>query len=277
VPAVLVVGLAGCGNDDKSASPATTRATRPAAVAITAREYAFDVPASIAGGVVSLRFTNSGNEPHFAGIVRLAPGRTAADAMAFFSGPPSGPPPFEEVGGLPTTDPQGTGNQQLVLEPGSYALFCTLPAPDGVPHTAKGMVAAFTVTEATGPASLPATGARITGRDFAFSDPPAFTAGDNTVTLANEGSQLHEINLVELPPGKTLDDLRAWFGATGGPAGPPPARFLSGAAIKPGAATTTRLTLEAGHTYALICAIPDPSDGKPHVLKGMATGPFTVS
>lgn len=275
VALLVVLGMAACGNDDdESSQPATTRQAQARPVTITAREYVFDVPASITGGVVALEFANRGNEAHFAGIVRVADGRTVDDVRAFFSAPPSGPPPFEEIGGLATADPGASGNQSLVLEPGSYALFCAIPAPDGVPHAAKGMVAGFTVTAPTGTTKLTEATSKVVAKEFSFSALPALEAGDNLITLDNQGTQLHEVNLIELAPGKTFDDAQKWAMK---PEGPPPFRSLSGAAIHPGARTTTKLTLKAGSTYAFICAIPDPADGTPHVFKGMATKTFSVS
>lgn len=276
VVVLLVIGAVGCADNGggKEATATTARTRQPTEISIAARDYAFDVPASVAGGVVELRFTNQGKEPHLAGIVKIGADTTLDDVKAFFSAPPSGPPPFEEIGGLPTADPGGTGNQTLQLDQGNYALFCPIRSPDGVPHLAKGMLTGFTVTAPAGASRLPETTARIAGRDFAFSALPALKAGENLVAFDNRGSQLHEINLVELADGKTLDDALAWVRK---PEGPPPLHFLSGAAIKPGATTTTRLTLKAGATYALVCMIPDPADGVPHVVKGMASTTFKIS
>jgi uncharacterized cupredoxin-like copper-binding protein len=44
--------------------------------------------------------------------------------------------------------------------------------------------------------------------------------------------------------------------------------------ISPGETGQTTVSLTAG-TYVLICNIPDPTSGKPHVALGMLSG-FTV-
>ncbi len=94
------------------------------------------------------------------------------------------------------------------------------------------------------------------------------------VGLRNDGKQLHEINLVELAPGKTVDDVVKWYRQ---PAGPPPMASLGGVAVKPGEEGVTTLELKSGSTYAFVCAIPDVlGDFAPHVTKGMVTAPFTV-
>lgn len=156
---------------------------------------------------------------------------------------------------------------------GSYLLFCTIPSPDGTPHAAKGMVESLTVTEGE-QSALPESVGTITATDFAFSQPPPLEPGSNVVRLRNQGQQLHEINLVEPAPGKTVDDVVAWYGQ---PSGPPPMRSLGGVAVKPGEDGTAVLDLEAGHAYAFICAIPDTrGDFALHVTKGMFTDPFVV-
>ena len=99
-------------------------------------------------------------------------------------------------------------------------------------------------------------------------------AGTNVVGLRNDGAQLHEINLVELGAGKTVDDVVKWYRQ---PAGPPPMTSLGGVAVKPGEEGVASIELKRGATYAFICAIPDViGDFAPHVTKGMFTAPLTV-
>lgn len=282
--------LAACGGDagqdaQTNTAPAeeTTTVPSPTALSITARDYAFDVPASIRGGLVSITYSNVGKEPHFAGFARIAPGKTFGDVRAALlapppssppSAPPAAPPPFEDVGGLAVADP-GTGAQMtLNLPAGGYAFYCLIPSPDGVSHAAKGMISQVSVTEGTeGP--LPASVGTVRAVDFGLVPVPPLKAGSNVVRLQNEGKQLHELNLVEVATGRTMDDVVAWHRRP--PSGPPPFRFLSGPAIKPGSDATADLKLETGKTYAFICAVPDfLSDFAPHITKGMYTSAFTV-
>ena len=283
----VVVGagvLAGCGGDagDEEAATTTTAAQAPASpteVSVTARDYAIDVPPTFKGGLASFSYTNAGKEPHFVGFARPAPGRTMAGVKAALTAPPSaappaGPPPFEDVFGLATGDAGVTGKMTGNVPAGTYALYCAIPSPDGVPHAAKGMITQVTVTQGA-EGTLPAAVGTVDAADFALSPAPPVKAGKNVVRLANKGKQLHEINLVELPPGKRVEDVVAWFGQQ---SGPPPARFLAGVAVKPGSEGTAELDLKGGTNYAFVCAIPDfLGDFKPHVTKGMYTRSFTAS
>ncbi len=286
--------LGGCGEreEKKRAAPATTEpvvtetATREEPTAevlatkidITGKEYAFDVPATVKGGLVEMSFTNIGREPHFAALAKVAAGKTFDEAKAALTAPPSGappsgPPPFEDLGAVPIIDPGGKGNATFNLPAGTYALFCQIPAPDGTPHSSKGMITQVSVSEGTD-GRLPVSVGTVTGTDFALHPVPAMKAGTNVVRLRNEGKQLHEISLVELGPGKKVEDIVAWYRQ---PSGPPPMRHLGGVAIRPGQEATTELELEAGPTYAFICEIPDVlGDFALHVTKGMYTETFTV-
>ncbi len=287
VVAVMTGVLGACGDDEPSSAPATetttASTTEPVArsVAITAMDYAFEIPSdTLEGGLIEIRFTNAGQEAHFAGLAKLAEGKTFDDAKAVLTAPPpdtppSGPPPFEEFAGAATVNPGGGGNATFNLPAGTYALFCGLPAPDGIPHAAKGMIRPLTVTEGIA-AAVPDPVASLSATDFALAGAPPAKAGTAVVAIRNQGKQLHEVNLVELQPDKKIDDVVAWFKA---PAGPPPMSFLSGVAVKSGEEGTSAFELKAGSTYAFLCGVPDSLSGDfvAHVVKGMYTPTFTVA
>ncbi len=277
--------LVACGGNADEEETATTAPSEepataaPTEVSVTARDYTFDVPATFKGGLANFSYTNAGNEPHFASFAMIAPGKTLDDVKAALTAPPSatppaGPPPFEDVIAFPAGDPGATGKMTGSIPAGSYVLFCTIPSPDGTPHAAKGMMVPVTVNPGTeGP--LPASIGTVDAFDFRLAPVPPLKAGKNVVRLSNKGKQLHEINLIELSPGKRVEDAVAWFGQ---PSGPPPMRSLAGVAVKPGSDATTELELRRGTTYAFVCAIPDfLGDFKPHVTKGMYTSAFTAT
>jgi uncharacterized cupredoxin-like copper-binding protein len=281
---VVVIGVGACGGDattkDAGPRPSTTSTpTRsPRSVGITATEYAFDAPPSIEGGLVEVAFSNGGAEPHFLAFARAGAGKTFADVKAALTtpptgAPPTGPPPFEPFGGVPTTDPGTAGSIVVNLPEGTYALFCTIPAADGAPHAVKGMIRELVV--APGPeGELPTAVRTVTATDFALATTGALGTGPQVVELRNEGRQLHEINLIELASGATIEQAVAWIGK---PVGRPPYKSLSGVAIKAGSEATAKLDLEPGRTYALVCVIPDAlGDRAPHATKGMFTPSFRV-
>ncbi len=107
----------------------------------------------------------------------------------------------------------------------------------------------------------------VTASDYTFNAPDTIPAGITEFRLLNRGTELHHVMLIRLDGGKTLGDL---FGAmkSDGPL-PAWAREVGGPNTPgPGGEANAILRLVAGR-YAMICVIPS-SDGKPHVMKGMA-------
>lgn len=107
---------------------------------VTLSDFAFSLPTTVTANSV-LEITNSSaTEIHEMAIVKLADGAGTKQVVDFFSGTPSGPPPFSSVGGLQAIVPKSSQLLNLALEPGRYAVICLVPSPDGVPHYKKGMV-----------------------------------------------------------------------------------------------------------------------------------------
>lgn len=246
-------------------------------IEIKATDYAFDVPSSFVGGLVDLTLVNAGKEPHFAAFAQPKEGVTLETVRAALTGGAegaAGPPPFVEFAALGTVDPGGTSYMTMNLPAGEYVLFCALPAAsDGAPHMLKGMLNDVKVASGVS-RGLPATDSTLTVADFAIGGPLKFKAGTNTVTLENRGKQIHEVDLVELPEGKTVADVKAWAVKL---AGPPPAHFLGGPAVRDGLSVTSKFEMKPGARYAFVCIVPDSlSDFAAHITKGMATVEFEV-
>ncbi len=106
-----------------------------------------------------------------------------------------------------------------------------------------------------------------TARDYAFTGPEKIAAGWKTVTLLNRGNDLHQIQFLQLPEGKTAADFRnemaddptrlpRWVRRRSGPN-----------SVIPGERALAIVYLEPGE-YVLFCGIPD-RQGIPHVAHGM--------
>jgi hypothetical protein len=255
--------------DSAAASPASTAAApaTPATVTVTATDFKFDVPAQIPAGVVNLRLINRGKELHQAQLLRLEDGKTMADfAQAMKSnGPP--PPWVKFVGGGNAIAPGQEGETLAWLTPGQYAMVCFIPSADGTPHVMKGMAHPFEVTGNTpASASLPAATDTIRTNDYTFNPGHALTAGHHTIRVENDGPQPHELVLIKLAPGKSVQDFGRWAESM---KGPPPAMPMGGVTIlDKGAAGVFTVDLAPGD-YGLICFVPDAKDGKPHLAHGM--------
>jgi hypothetical protein len=270
--ALLLAGLSASG------WAATQRADKDAAfapppgshlVTVVAREYSFSLPESIPAGLTTFLLKDEGQENHHFYLMKVEPGKTVADVMAVFA-KPGGPPPtwMHPVGGPNTPGPGGESNVTLVLQPGSYVVFCVIPAPDGTPHVMHGMIAPLTVTPAeAGPAALPKADMKITLRDYAFDLSKPVTAGHHVIEVANTGTQPHELVISRFPPGRGNHDLEAWaYNPQGKPA---PAQGVGGVTdIMPGEHVVIEVDFKPGK-YGLLCFTPDAKDGKPHFMHGM--------
>lgn len=268
----LSVLTAACARE--SAPPADSAAP-PQEVTITASDFAFELPAApIHSGLTTMRLVNQGQEMHHITLVRLTGGKTVEDFMAAVANP--GPPPewMVAMGGPNPAAPGGEATATLVLEPGTYVLTCFIPSPDGVPHIAKGMSLGMEVQAADAPAApLPVGDITLSLMEYSFALSQTPTAGTHTFTVTNQGKEPHEVVLVQLNPGVTIEQAVAWLES--GEQGPPPVVPVGGVSgMSPGQSQNFTADLAPGN-YAMICFVPAP-DGAPHFAHGMAAS-FTVS
>ena len=115
--------------------------------AITVRlvDYGFEFSTPLTAGRHTLMFENPAEQPHELVLMKLAPGRTAAEAAAWVE-TMQGPPPMSLAGGITSLDPGAQATTTVDLEPGEYALICFIPDDkDGKPHVAHGMISQITV------------------------------------------------------------------------------------------------------------------------------------
>jgi hypothetical protein len=254
--------------------PATRTAT------IHAKDFAFVASDTIPAGWTNFHLVNDGPALHHVQIVRLDSGKTASDfaaatrppeaAMKTPAATPPAPGPFPAwavlIGGPNAPNPGAESNGAYNLQPGNYLMICLVDIPDKVPHFAKGMMHAFTVTASSAAGAEPAADATIALADYAFTLTGTLSAGHHTVKVTNGGPQPHEIEIVRFAAGKGLKDLAAWVAK---PEGPPPADAIGGVtAIAKGGGGTFTVDLTPG-SYAMLCFIPDAKDRKPHLEHGM--------
>jgi hypothetical protein len=264
--------LAGCSPERHSVqggSASGKSEAKPEAVTVTASDFAYEAPDSVAAGAVTVHLANHGKELHQAQLIKLEQGKTMADVAQALKG--GGPPPswIKFVGGPNATAPGQETQATAVLSPGNYAYICFIPSPDGVMHAAKGMARPFTVTAGSSAAAsqIPPADVTIKLMDYDFQSSQPLKAGRQRIMVENAGPQIHELVLLKLAPGKTAQDFGAW--AEQGMKGPPPAEPLGGVTLlDKGARGSFAADLTPGN-YGLICFYPDSKDGKPHLAHGM--------
>jgi uncharacterized cupredoxin-like copper-binding protein len=272
----LVLVIPRSGSAQERMVPASSKTATATVVEITAKDYALDAPAQIPAGLTTLHLVNHGSEFHHAQLVRLPEDKSFADLVEALK---AGAPPawLSYMGGPNAVDPQGESNATSYLEPGHYALLCVIPSSDGVPHLAKGMIAPLEVVAGSeAPVAEPTADLTMDLIDYGFViTPEPIGPGFHTIRVVNKGPQPHEVVLVRLEPGKTMDDITAWVEA-GNRTLKPVAELMGGV-----------VTLDKGEhaffsadfipgEYVLLCFVPDAKDGKEHIEHGMVKR-FTVS
>jgi hypothetical protein len=311
---LVVGGLAACGDDDDDTSTDTTTETTDAAddgdgdsdgLAITARDFAFEAPAEIEGGIVDVSFSNEGSTIHEAVILDI--GDTSLDQFKTDFPPvlEGGPIPeyMDAVGGF-FEIPAGTERTSTqALPAGEYVLWCALQTdaneeepPEDVtgrpPHYERGMLAQITVTG--GEAStddLPTDGGTVTAvetsADAYTFEVDGLSAGTNEVAFVNADSnnELHFLLVQAFPAGTTEEQATEAFQTLlnleegqAPPEGTAVPEDVGGTSVfSPGYGGTAELTLTSGGTYIAVCFIQDRTGGPPHAIgKGMAKV-FTVA
>jgi hypothetical protein len=128
-------------------SATTTQSVTPTATAqITMKSFSYSgIPAKVAAGAVTWQVTNAGTEPYEFYVVKLAPGKTARDIIAFYAHP-SGPPPFVSIGGMSSISPGLSGWVKFNLATGNYVAFSQVfDKATGKSQFLLGMLTPFTV------------------------------------------------------------------------------------------------------------------------------------
>jgi hypothetical protein len=274
VAAVLVVvGCQQTGIYKQPAPPTPVPAPAPApapptVIDIDAADFAFTTPDSLPAGLVTLRMRNHGQEAHHGQFLRLKDGVSLDQFMSALqrgAEPEAAAMVFAE-GGPGLIDPRFTAEVSLDLKPGEYILACFVPGPDGVPYLAKGMLKPVQVVPSTTVSTTPSITASLTVRDFTIDMPESLPPGRSTYRVTNLGPQPHEIGIVRLSPGATVEDILGFYKR---PTGEPPFQSVGGInGLDVGGSGLMTLDLQPGE-YAAVCLIPDPASRVSHVHLGM--------
>jgi len=279
VAAAALVVLGACAKPEAQTTDTATKtaaaASAPAAaatpnmVSFTAKEFSFEGPDTIPAGLTMFHLTDAGQELHHFQLIKLEEGKTFADYQTAAKDM-KGPPPTWAVpyGGVNPPAPGTTTTAMQVLEAGNYAVVCFVEGADHVPHMAKGMMRALTVTpSANANTAEPTADVTLTLSDYTFTLSKPLAAGKQLIKVENAATQPHEVVLVQLAPGKTIEDVGKWVLDM---KGPPPGKPIGGIpAFVKGKNSFFEADLAPGE-YGMICFVPDAKDGKPHVQHGMA-------
>lgn len=246
------------------------RAQTGTVIDIAAHEYAFTMRDTIPAGLTTFRLRDEGAEWHHVKLVRLDSGRTLAQLYAALGKGEPFPSWMHFLGGPNMPAPHHAVSVTVELQPGRYAVWCNVNAPDGKPHWTKGMFKEFVVTSPARSEALPlpASDVSLTLRDYAFDLSRPLTRGAHAIRITNRASQPHEIFILRLEPHAGIDDVKAWLMKRVATA---PGKPNGGTTdIAPGGSLVLETSFSPGR-YAFICWVADARDGQPHWRHGMVT------
>ena len=242
-------------------------------VTFTAAEYAYDGPQNIPGGLTRIELVNAGEQEHMLWLVKLDEGKSFDDVMnvfATYETDPQMPQWMVWYGGI-SAGPGQSSAYTIELLPGRYALFSMSQDENGVPDAAKGMETMLTVTAAVENGSAPPTAdLRTELVDFSYIIEGTPLAGPQIIEVSNTGMEPHEVILLRLAEGTTVQDALDFMMAGEQAEGAPPFEFFGGAGpMNSGLIAWYEADLEAGD-YGLICFIGSPAnDYAAHFMLGM--------
>jgi hypothetical protein len=244
-------------------------------IEVVARDYAFEVPDTVAPGRVRLTLRNAGKVPHEMIVMKLRRNVSLAQLMAAYDGD-LGFRLFLDGGNAVLFAPEGglgDGALAVDLEPGrDYVLWCNFTDGEGHPeHARLGMFKRIHVREgAPAPAPVAVPQLVVETGDYAFRLPDTVAAGPTELRIRNTGAQRHEAALSRLKAGASA----AFFFA----------EYLKGHDVDslydddgviltayPGDDNRTAILVDfqAGRTYVLLCEFQDAPDAPRHAALGM--------
>jgi hypothetical protein len=270
---LLVTGVFAVACSTENEATQQTHASTAPVVTLSMNNGQFQAPDTIDAGLTTFRFANHGDDIHYAHAVRLDSSRTVPEFLAAYANAvrTAGPRPtyITRSGGPGGTAPGDTWAVTHMIEPGHYVWICPVDGPDGMPHFANGEARTFVVRAAAANApkvTPPQASGVIRLVNYGFSVDAPLKAGHHTLRVINDGPDPHDLVMMKLEPGKTVEDLRSWLRE---PNGPPPFTGMGGVAVlAAGMDAYFDTDLTAGN-YALIC-MATAQDGRTHIEHGMS-------
>jgi hypothetical protein len=228
--------------------PSVTRATRggtsaPVVVTITATDFAFEAPATVSAGEVTLRLRNEGLVAHQAWLVRLGQLRTLRDLERELIAHGRLPEWAIDVGGPSAIAPGAHGEVTVRVVPGLHVILSAARLSDGTLALMKGMYRVLDVVLPIRPGAHLRTDGTVTLSDAGASFRGRLRSGASHLRVSNRSVHTQELRIYGQRLGAT---------PVGGVIG-----------IPPGGDAVLAITLERG-TYTMVYEPPPVRGGSMH-------------
>jgi hypothetical protein len=248
-------------------TPAPTATPPPAPeVRVEISAEGISAPAEMPAGLVAVTIDNSTEASTGPIFARLNDGVTQEQFMEALMTDESGMAAIALVTLLGGAQAGAGESVRAVfdLKPGNHI---ALGFGEGPPQ-----LASFTVAAGSGAAgAAPAAGVTVDLIDFQFTMPEQIKAGAQTWQIENKGTQWHEMAVLKLNEGVTVQDVMAMMMSETPPKGPPPYEEMAfWAPMSAGERAWIDVDLPAGE-YTVLCFLPDFASDPPssHLEHGM--------
>lgn len=227
---------------------------------IIARDTALESPPTVPAGLTNVRLLLNTKTRRELVVHRIPAGMAAEELVRGAAGRPGRW--FERWSFGGPAVPRDSSNEaaaMMELRPGRYALVSYEVDAAGRPRGDKYMWALVTAIRSAVliPARFPVPDATFKIRDNRIDVKGALRRGQRTLQVENSGTQAHEMLIMRLKPGKTVDDVQRWLRDRRDVA---PFIYVGGVTpISPGFSAQTRLVLQAG-THVVLSALRSGGD-----------------
>jgi len=235
-------------------------------VTVEVSDAGISAPAEMPAGLVAVTVNNSTQAPTGPIFARLNEGVSQEQFMEALMADESGMAAIALVTLLGGAQAGAGESVRTVfdLKPGNHI---ALGFGEGPPQLAN-----FTVATGSGAApAAPAAAVNVDLIDFQFTMPEQVKAGAQTWQIENKGEQWHEMAVLKLNEGVTVQDVLAMMMSETPPDGPPPYEEMAfWAPMSAGERAWMDVDLPAGE-YTVLCFLPDFASDPPksHLEHGM--------
>lgn len=227
---------------------------------VTHSDTAIALPEVVPAGIRLVTIQNNGDDWHASIFRRLNAGVTMEQFTAAFQENPFGSLPLTTQLGGPDLGPGQSAQVALDLSPGQYVVVDNwVEPPRFVSFTA--------VDQGVAGDTPPQAAVAVEMREHEFIMPETIKAGRQWWQFSNTGAAVHQVGVIRLVDGKTLDDITAWLESEEGPLPWEDVAFWN--VMSPGQLSWGELDLPAGN-FLVLDFLPDfNNDGAPNFSLGM--------
>lgn len=237
-----------------------TPAVAATGLAVTHSNTAIALPEIVPAGVRLVTIQNNGDDWHASIFRRLNAGVTMEQFTAAFQENPFGSLPLTTQLGGPDLGPGQSAQVVLDLLPGQYVVVDNWVEPPR-------LVSFTAVDQAVASDTPPQAAVAVEMREHEFVMPETIKAGRQWWQFNNTGAAAHQVGVIRLVAGKTLDDITAWLESEEGPQPWEDVAFWN--VMSPGQQSWGELDLPAG-AFLVLDFLPDfDHDGAPNFSLGM--------